>query len=98
MATKSKAKARSGAPARRKSPARRHTVKRPVRKTPETLRMRAAAPGLTVDDIEKSLAWYRDVLGFIVTQRWDHDGKLAGVEMTAGTVIFMLSQDDWKKG
>ncbi len=78
----------------------RKTVKpaRPVRKGPETLRMRSAAPGFTVNDIQKSLAWYRDVLGFIVKERWDHEGKLAGVEMLAGSVSFMLSQDDWKKG
>src|SRR2546422_3965777 len=76
------------------------TVKpaRPVRKGPETLRMRSAAPGFTVDDIEKSLAWYRDVLGCIVKDRWDHEGKLAGVEMMAGAVGFMLLQDDWEKG
>jgi uncharacterized glyoxalase superfamily protein PhnB len=53
---------------------------------------------LTVNDIEKSLAWYRDVMGFVVGDRWDHEGKLAGVEMRAGAVSFMLSQDDWKKG
>jgi lactoylglutathione lyase len=98
MAKKSKAKARSGAPARQKRPARRRTVKRPVRKAPETLRMRSAAPGFTVDDIEKSLTWYRDVLGFHVKERMNHEGKLAGLEMMAGSVTFMLSQDDWKKG
>lgn len=100
MATKSKAKTKSAGGARGKTAPRRRTSRppRPVRKGPETLRMRAAAPGFTVDDIEKSLAWYRDVLGFIVKERWDHDGKLGGVEMMAGSVIFMLSQDDWKKG
>ena len=71
---------------------------RPVRRAPETLRMRAAAPGFTVNDVARSLAWYRDVLGFIVKDRWDHEGKLGGVEMMAGSVSFMLSQDDWKKG
>jgi len=71
---------------------------RPVRRAPETLRMRAAAPGFTVNDVARSLAWYRDVLGFIVKDRWDHEGKLGGVEMMAGSVSFMLSQDDWKTG
>jgi uncharacterized glyoxalase superfamily protein PhnB len=69
-----------------------------VRRGPETLRIRSAAPGFTVNDIEKSLAWYRDVMGFVVGDRWDHEGKLAGVEMRSGSVSFMLSQDDWKKG
>jgi uncharacterized glyoxalase superfamily protein PhnB len=68
------------------------------RKQPETLRLRSVAPSFTVNDVEKSLAWYRDVLGFVVKDRWEHEGKLAGVEMAAGGVLFMLGQDDWKKG
>src|SRR6266581_892033 len=94
------AKARSAAAARRKAPARKAAAPpaRPVRKGPETLRLRSAAPGFTVKDIEKSLAWYRDVLGCIVEERWEQEGKLAGVSMLAGSVSFMLSQDDWKKG
>lgn len=68
------------------------------RKEPETLRLRSASPSFTVNDLEKSLAWYRDVLGFVVRERWERDGKLAGVELVAGTVTFMLGQDDWKKG
>lgn len=68
------------------------------RKTPETLRLRAAFPGFTVNDIDRSLAWYRDVLGFTVKDRWERDGKLMGVELVAGGVTFYLSQDDWKKG
>jgi uncharacterized glyoxalase superfamily protein PhnB len=60
--------------------------------------LRSAGPSFTVNDVEKSLAWYRDVLGFVVKHRWEHEGKLAGVEMAAGGVIFMLGQDDWKKG
>jgi lactoylglutathione lyase len=69
-----------------------------IRKKPETVRLRTAAPGFTVDDIDRSLAWYRDVLGFTVKDRWEQDGKLTGVELLAGSVSFYLSQDDWKKG
>jgi uncharacterized glyoxalase superfamily protein PhnB len=60
--------------------------------------LRSTTPGFTVNDIERSVAWYRDVLGFVVKDRWEHEGRLAGVEMTAGSVTFMLGQDDWKKG
>jgi len=60
--------------------------------------LRSAAPGFTVNDVEKSLAWYRDVLGFALKERWESDGKLLGVEVAAGDVTFMLGQDDWKKG
>lgn len=98
MATKKKTKARSTAAAHRKAPARTARPARPARKGPETLRLRSAAPGLTVNDIERSMAWYRDVLGCVVEERWEHEGRLAGVSMLAGTVSFMLSQDDWKKG
>jgi catechol 2,3-dioxygenase-like lactoylglutathione lyase family enzyme len=72
--------------------------KRPKRKQPETLRMRAATPSFTVDDVDRSQRWYRDVLGFVVSDRWEEGGKLLGVEMVAGEVSFYLTQDDWKKG
>ncbi len=64
----------------------------------ETTRLRSAGPSFTVNDVEKSLAWYRDVLGFALKERWEEEGKLLGVEMAAGDVSFMLAQDDWKKG
>ena len=102
MATKKKkkAKTRSAGAARRKAPARKAAARpaRPARKGPESLRLRTAAPGFTVNDIQKSMAWYRDVLGCFVEERWESEGKLVGASMLAGTVSFMLSQDDWKKG
>lgn len=100
MASKKKAKKRAAGKTSKKAAAKRRAKKatRPQRKQPETLRMRSAAPGFTVNDIEKSLAWYRDVLGFVVKSRWEHEGKLAGAEIAAGSVLFMIGQDDWKKG
>jgi uncharacterized glyoxalase superfamily protein PhnB len=65
---------------------------------PEGLTLRSVAPSFTVEDLQQSLTWYRDVLGFVVKDRWEHDGKLMGVEMRAGHVTIMLGQDDWKKG
>jgi lactoylglutathione lyase len=64
----------------------------------EKVKLRAPTASFTVNDIEKSLAWYRDVLGFAVKQRWEEKGKLLGVAMMAGDVVFFLDQDDWKKG
>lgn len=100
MATKRKAKKRSPRKAPKRTAAKRRPAKaaRVRRQQPESLRMRSAAPGFTVNDIEKSIAWYRDVLGFVVKERWEHEGKLAGVELLAGGVRFMLGQDDWEKG
>jgi lactoylglutathione lyase len=67
-------------------------------KTAPAKGMSSVSPSLTVGDIQKSLEWYRDVLGFGVEERWEQDGKLAGVLVRAGEVQFMLGQDDWKKG
>ena len=68
------------------------------RKQPESLRLRSAGPSLTVNDIQKSLAFYRDVLGFVAKDSWEEDGALKGMELVAGSVRFWLSQDDFNKG
>jgi len=105
MATKKKGKtaAKNGVrkkavpKATKKSPARRKSA-RPTRRRPESLRLRSAGPSFTVNDIDRSLAFYRDVLGFAVKDRWEQGGVLHGVELVAGNVTFWLGQDDWKKG
>ncbi len=90
MAAKKTAKR---APARSKAP-----KKAKPRAKAESLKMISASPGFTVNDLEKSVAWYRDVLGFVVEERWEQEGKLTGVSLQAGGVTFMIGQDDWKKG
>ena len=60
--------------------------------------MTAATPGFTVADILTSVAWYRDVLGFVVNERWESKGRLEAVEMRSGSLSFFLGQDDWRKG
>ena len=91
-------KAKKAAPkTARKPPARRKPALQ-ARQPPERLRLRSAGPSFTVNDIQKSLAFYRDVLGFTLKERWEEDGALHGVEMVAGSVTFWLGQDDWKKG
>jgi len=87
---------KKAAAARKPSPPPRPALK--ARQEPESLRLRSAGPSFTVSDIEKSLAFYRDVLGFTLKERWEQDGALHGVEMVAGSVTFWLGQDDWKKG
>ncbi len=65
----------------------------------ESLALRSASPSFTVNDLEKSLGWYRDVLGFDVEETWKNpDGKVMGISLKAGDVSFMIGQDDWKKG
>ncbi|MBI1966739.1 MAG: VOC family protein [Gemmatimonadetes bacterium] len=72
--------------------------KKPERKQPETLRMRECSASFTVNDLHRSIAWYRDILGFVEGERWEEDGVLRGVQMKAGAVDLMLNQDDFAKG
>jgi len=68
------------------------------RKTPETLRGREISASLTVNDLGKSLAWYRDVFGFHVEREFERDGRKMAVSLKAGAVAILITQDDGKKG
>jgi uncharacterized glyoxalase superfamily protein PhnB len=67
-------------------------------KQPETLQLKAVMPALTVNDVAVSLAWYRDVLGFIVVEEMKRDDKPVGAILKAGAVDLLLAQDDFAKG
>jgi uncharacterized glyoxalase superfamily protein PhnB len=58
----------------------------------------ALAASLTVKDIHKSLAWYRDVLGFAINQEYAREGTLRAVSLQAGAVQILIGQDDGAKG
>jgi len=62
------------------------------------LKLIEASPAFTANDLPKSIAWYRDVVGFVVEEKWERDGKLMGVSLRAGGTNLMLAQDDWKLG
>ncbi len=62
-----------------------------------TLNAKSILPGLTVDDLGKSITFY-EALGFSVGQRWEQDGTLMSVMLKAGELELGLNQDDWKKG
>ena len=64
----------------------------------EPFRARSMEISLTVKDVEASLAWYRDILGFVIDRRYERDGKLMAVSMKAGTVRILLGQDDGARG
>ncbi len=68
------------------------------RRLPETLRVRAISPGLTVADLGKSIAFYTGALGFIADERWESAGKLTFIMLKAGLCELGLGQDDWAKG
>ena len=65
--------------------------------TTKTLNGKGLMPSLTVDDLQRSLAFF-DALGFEVEDRWEENGTLLGVTLKAGDVRLGLSQDDGKKG
>jgi uncharacterized glyoxalase superfamily protein PhnB len=86
------AHAKKRAPAKRKAPPKKSGRSK-------SLSLVDAAPSFTVNDLEKSTAWYRDVVGFAVEELWKDDaGKVMGASLRAGDVSFMIGQDDWKKG
>ena len=97
-------KAAAKTAATKKAPAKRPAAKaaaKPLserRSQPENLRLRSVGLGLTVNDLRKSLAWYRDILGCVAGEEWRQDGTLMGIEVRAGAVTIWLGQDDWKKG
>ena len=71
----------------------------PERAQPESLRLKLISPSITVDDLDASLAFYRDVLGFTVKEEWrDDEGTVRGAALVAGEAHFMIGQDDWAKG
>jgi len=69
-----------------------------ARRQSETLRLRAFSPGLTVDDLEKSIAFYTGALGFTAGESFERDGKLVFVMLQAGSCELGLGQDDFAKG
>ena len=64
----------------------------------KTLRLRSLSPALTVADVEASLVWYRDIVGFHVQEKWEHEGKVGGAALIAGLGPLLLVQDDWAQG
>ncbi len=82
--------------AKKKAPAKKAAPKSAASRS---LALLDASPSFTVNDLAKSVAWYRDVVGFAVEEEWkDAGGKVMGMSLRAGAVSFMIGQDDWKKG
>ncbi|HEX3581280.1 MAG TPA: VOC family protein, partial [Thermoanaerobaculia bacterium] len=63
-----------------------------------SLQGRSLSASLTVRDLEKSLAWYRDVMGFSVDRKHERDGKLVAISLKAGDVDILIGQDNGAKG
>ena len=68
------------------------------RAEPETFRARTVSASFAVKDLQKSLTWYRDKVGFYVDEKFENRGKLTGVALKAGDVRILLTQDDGGTG
>jgi uncharacterized glyoxalase superfamily protein PhnB len=64
----------------------------------QSFRGRTLSVSLTVKDLQKSLTWYTDVVGFTVDQKHEREGKLRAVSLKAGDVRILIGQDDGAKG
>jgi uncharacterized glyoxalase superfamily protein PhnB len=58
----------------------------------------ALGASLTVQDLQASVRWYRDAVGFSVEREMTRDGVVRSVAMRAGNVRLLLNQDDGAKG
>ncbi len=63
-----------------------------------TLNLSGVMPAITASDLGASIAWYRDVMGFVVAREIEHDGQRVGAMLSAGGVQLLLGQDDFAKG
>jgi uncharacterized glyoxalase superfamily protein PhnB len=70
----------------------------PERRKQKSLRLRSLSPSFTVNDLERSLLFYVEALGFTLQKRWEQDGRLMGVMLLAGNCELGIGQDDWAKG
>ncbi len=56
------------------------------------------AASLTVRDLDQSVSWYQDALGFTLERRHERNGRLVAVSLKAGAVRVLLTQDDGAQG
>jgi uncharacterized glyoxalase superfamily protein PhnB len=64
----------------------------------EPFRPHKLSISLSVNDLQKSLAWYRDVVGFSEGERYERNGALRAVVLEAGDIQILIGQDDGAKG
>jgi len=59
--------------------------------------VRQAVPLFGVSDIEKSVRYYTESLGFVMTNKWTPEGKLRWCWLELGEAALMLQQF-WREG
>mgnify|MGYP001015558500 FL=1 len=53
---------------------------------------------ITCKNIDASIRFYRDAIGFAVAHTFENEGKVAAAVVTAGDIRIVLNQDDGKLG
>lgn len=53
---------------------------------------------ITCKALEASIRWYHEVLGFVVNQTFEREGKVVGAIISAGDIRIVLNQDDGQLG
>lgn len=53
---------------------------------------------ITCKDVDASINFYRDAIGFTVGMTFERDGKIAGAMVSAGDILIVLNQDDGQLG
>jgi lactoylglutathione lyase len=53
---------------------------------------------ITCKDLEASIRFYRDAIGFTVAQTFENEGKVVAAVVAAGNCHIVLNQDDGKLG
>jgi len=53
---------------------------------------------ITCKDLEVSLRWYREAIGFAVEHTFEREGKVVGATIVAGQIRIVLNQDDGQLG
>jgi lactoylglutathione lyase len=64
----------------------------------DALDTRAVLISLTAKDLLRSVAWYRDILGFTVDYVMERDGKPAAAGVRSGAAKIFINQDDGGRG
>ncbi len=63
-----------------------------------TLNATTLSCSITCKQLDASLAFYRDALGFAVDMTFGNEGVMAGAVISAGQARIVLNQDDGKLG
>lgn len=66
--------------------------------TPAVLNATTLGGSLTCKELDSSIRFYRDAIGFAVVQSYEHDGKVVSAVVESGDCRFVLNQDDGKLG